>query len=55
MTCVALFVFVQFAEARQFRGAGAGNCGNFIDAVAQAQDDDVIVQMREARVQIVRC
>lgn len=44
----ALFTLWSNASAA-FRTGGAGNCGNFADAIALAEDGDVIAQMVPAR------
>ncbi len=43
-----LFILWSTAQAA-FRGGGAGNCGNFIDAVILAEDGDVVAQMIPTR------
>jgi hypothetical protein len=45
---ITLFVLWTNAYAG-FRTGGAGNCGNFVEAVALAEDGDVVVQMVPAR------
>ncbi len=42
------FVLWSYAYAG-FRTGGAGNCGNFVDAIALAEDGDIIAQMIPAR------
>lgn len=55
LTIFSLFIvfatfFVLWSNAYAgFRTGGAGNCGNFADAIALAEDGDVIVQMVPAR------
>lgn len=48
MAGITLFILWSHAQAGVIAG-GAGNCGNFADAVALAEDGDVIVQMLPAR------
>ena len=45
MVAVSLVVLQLRVFAGNFRASGAGGCGTFIEAIRQAQDDDVIVQM----------
>ena len=44
-----LIITVMTAQAGRIRNSGQGGCGLFVDAVAQAEDEDTVTPMEDAR------